>query len=223
MRFILPLLLVLTTSAFGQSVDWKTLGRPLDDDTKSMKDRYVYFNSDAMSKNIPVDQALLPQDQVITWVNDHLGQAMTLSGKLYDAQTYNNRLLFTPTGYADYIVYLKNTNLGAFLKTNQYKLAAVVDGVPKINSQGLQKLNNVDTYTWEITSNLALSYLDYRNQAPAALTKDPANKNNRSLVQAQIELIRIPSQNNNIVAINHLSFGAVPTTTESLDPGPAAE
>jgi hypothetical protein len=233
MRFTLFLMLLLSTSAFAQNaaapntasgVDWKTLGRPVDEDTKPMVDRRVYFNTDLMDKNIPVDQAILPQDKVAEWINQHLGQIMTLNGKQYDTQTYNNRVLFTPTGYAEYVVYLKTTNLASFLKDNQYKVAAFVDGSPQVTSQGIEQVGGTNTYSWQVTTKLVLSYLDYRNQPPAALFKDQAKADNRLAVQAKIDLIRIPAQNNgNLVAINHLSFGPVPAATESLDPAPVDE
>jgi hypothetical protein len=224
MRFFLFLFLVFSTTAFAQqAVDWKSLGQPLDDDTKSMRDRLVYTNSDTLGKNIPVDKAVLSQGKVAEWINEHLGQVMTLQGKNYDEQVYANRVLFTPSGYADYIVYLKTTNLAPFLKDNQYKVVAFVDGPPNITNEGLEQNGTDNVYSWQITAKLVLSYLDYNNKPPAALFKD-SKADNRLPIQAKIDLIRIPTNGtNSMVAINHLSFGVVPTATESLDHPPADE
>jgi hypothetical protein len=224
MRYILCLLLVLSTPAFAQAVDWKSLGQPLDDDTKAMRNRYVYTNTDTLSKNIPVDKPVLSQAKIAEWLNEHLGQIMTLDGKRYDSQVYANRLIFTPAGYADYIVYLKTTNLAPFLKDNQYKVVAFVDGPPNITSEGLEQIGTDDVYAWQVTATLVLSYLDYNNQPPAALYKNQPKADNRLPVQAKIDLIRIPATNGaNLVAINHLSFGPVPAPTESLDPAATGE
>ena len=231
MRIILCLFLLLASPALAQTpaptapvADWKSLGKPLDDDSKSMMDRYVYMNTDASDKNIPLDRAVLSQRDIQEWINENLAQVLTLDGRNYDSQVYNSRLVFTPTGYADYILYLRNANFAKFLKDNQYKVTSFVQGSPAILSEGVQtEAGKFPYYRWQAKAILILSYLDYRNQTPAALFKDvPKDKiDNRLPIQANIELIRIPMQaNGSVIAINHLAITAPDPEkpTESLDP-----
>lgn len=210
MRFILPLLFLLPSLSYAQTTDWKSLGKSLADDSKPMMDRYVYMNADATDKNIPTEKPVLSQNDVHEWLSLHLAQVLTLSGKNYDRQVYQNRLVFTPKGYGDYIVYLRNAHFEKFLKDNQYKLVSFVDGTPEILSEGLQTDEGKPPYyRWQAKAILVLSYLDYRNNPPAALFKetDPRKINNRLPIQANIELVRIPVQENGtVVAINSLTF-----------------
>lgn len=231
MRFIFCLfLLLLTAPAYAQNApvapslpDWKSIGTGLADDRKPMNDRYVYMNGEASDRNIALDKAILTQSDIRDWINENLAQILTLDGRIYDRQVYENRLVFTPSGYADYIIYLKGANFSQFLKGNQYKVTAFVEGAPKTLSEGVQTVpGKAPTYHWQASAILILSYLDYRNQPPAALFPDASKGkiDNRLPIQANIELVRIPAQENgSIIAIDHLSIVTpeTPAGTESLD------
>ena len=62
-----------------------------------------------------------------------------------------------------------------FLKDNQFKVAAYVDGMPEITGQGVRDITAAtDTdkkylYVWQANALIVLSYLDYRNQPPVSL------------------------------------------------------
>lgn len=204
--------------------DWKSLGKPMVDDSKPMKDRYVYLNGPATDQNISLERAIFSQNEINEWIRVNLAQILTLSGKEYDHQVYRNRVVFTPAGYADYIVYLRSANFAKFLKDNQYKVVTFVEGMPEIISEGIQSdAGKPPYYRWQVKTILVLSYLDYRNQIPAALFKgvDRNKVNNRLPVQANLEIIRIPvTADGAVIAINHLSFTEPEQSpfTESLDP-----
>lgn len=205
--------------------DWKSYGKGLPDDSKSMLDRYVYLNDQTVDKNINVNEAVISHDGVIKWVRERVSQVLTIGGRTYDREIYNNRFLFTPSGYADYVIYLKNSNIGVFLKNNQYKLATIVESLPNITSEQVKDSTGTGIYTWQVTAPLIMSYLDYKNEPPAALFKGklPREIDNRIPLIANIELVRIPVQSNgNMIAINHISFAAAPAvkkpaSAESLD------
>ena len=241
MRFIFCLFLLLSSAAFAQTPapaasgpvparaaapavpNWKLLGKPMTDDSKQMKDRFVYMNAEATDTNISLARPVLSQIEINDWMNEHLSQILTLDGKAYDRQVYANRFVFTPTGYADYIVYLRSANFAKFLKENQYKVTSFVQGSPEILSEGIQsEPGKTGVYRWQTKAILILSYLDYRNETPAALFKgiEKSKIDNRLPIQANVELVRVPMQEDgSMVAINHLSFTAPDTAkpTESLD------
>lgn len=233
MRLILFFFLLLSCPAFAQNAvpaaakpavaDWKSLGQPLADDTKPMMDRYVYNNIEATDQKLSVAVPGLSQDDIREWLNEHLAQILTLDGKSYDRKVYDNRVIFTPNGYAEYVVYLRSANFAKFLKDNNYKVTSYVDGQPAIISEGVTTENGkTPTYHWKAKAIMVLSYLDYRNQIPMALFKDkPKDKiDNRLPIQANIELVRIPVQKDGtMIAIHHLSFSAPEKglVLESLD------
>ncbi len=209
----------------GVPFDWKKIGKPLDDDTKSMMDRYVYMNADTTDHNVSLARPILSNSDISEWVKVYLGQVMTLDGAAYDRKLISNQLLFTPSGYADYAVYLKDANMDKFLKDNSYKMTGFVDGNPTISAQGLRDVPSktagqppTSVYVWQIDAEIILSYLDYKNEAPADLftERDKRKINNRFPLKVKLEIVRIPVQEvtNNRVAINRISFTSVPASTE---------
>lgn len=231
MRFVLPALSITTALAlvaFGGPIavkpafssDWKTLGLPIDDDSKSMMDRYVYFDDATTDKNVSLSKPVISHADMEEWIKSHLGQIMTLDGQKYDADLARNGPLFTPRGFADYVLYLQDANMKKFLTDNQFKVVAYVEGTPEITTQGLRDehatLRESDpliapkmVYVWQANATIILSYLDYKNQPPANLfpEKDPRKIVNRFPVKARLEIIRIPVQESgNLVAVNRVRF-----------------
>lgn len=215
----------LSLPAMAQTIDWKSIGRPLDDDTRSMMDRYVYMNVDSIDRNIGLDNPVLSQTQIQDWIRNNLGLVMSLNGEKIESQMMANRLKFTPKGYGEYVRYLHQSNLFTFLKTNQFKTGAYVEGTPEFLALGLRDLmqakntENSDeqdgmtkyAYVWQLRSTLILNYLDYSNNPPEILFKDKQNTQieNRFPVVVEIELIRIPfDENENFIAINSIRFSA---------------
>jgi Type-IV b secretion system, inner-membrane complex component len=210
-------------------VDWKKIGSSLNDDTKNMMDRYVYINEDATDLNVSLARPILANSEIIEWVKVHLGQIMTLDGTAYDRKLISNQLLFTPSGYADYVVYLRDANMGKFLKDNSFKMTGFVEGDPEVTSQGTRNIPSKipgeaakPVYVWQMNADIVLSYLDYKNEAPVELfpDRDKRKINNRFPLKVKMELIRIPIKEtgDNRVAINRISFMSKPA-----DPAPAAK
>ncbi|MDB5477908.1 MAG: hypothetical protein JWM96_403 [Alphaproteobacteria bacterium] len=200
---------------FAQGVDWKNLGRPLADDSQNMRDRFVYTNIEINNNNTGLDKPIISREGLADWLRLRVGQLMTLDGALYDSQVRVNQAWFTPTGYADYVIYLKSAGLDKFLKENRFKMASFVEGNPEILSEGPrpdEKNPSVNVYAWQTSVRLAMSYLDYKNQPPESIFKnvDPRQVKNRIPIEAKLELVRVPAQiGGSVVAINHISFAAV--------------
>ena len=222
---ILLALFFAVLPANAQSIDWKTIGKPLDDDTKSMMDRYVYINQEATDKNVTLDRPVLSQQDINNWIKEHLTQIMSFDGLKFDAQLTQNRNIFTASGYDNYTGYLNNTGLDKFLKDNRLKTVSFVEGEPQVTAQGLREIpaslepaNPAQAnapkkfnYVWQANAMLVLSYLDYRNEVPPSIAQSPdrAKAQNRFPISVTLELVRIPMQeNNNLVAINSIQFAA---------------
>lgn len=215
MRYLVPLLCLFAMPALAQQTDWKAIGTPLDDSSYSaFKDRYVYFDGNTTDKTIGLDIPVLSQQELAQWIKDNLAQILTLNDHQYNQQINATQTLFTPTGFADYVVYLEKAGMKKFLTTNNFKVAAFVEGTPDIKARGLRpgtSLNAPAIYVWEATAQLVLSYLNYRNEPPPNLfpQKDKRVIVNRFPVEVQMEIVRIPMQkNNNLVAINRIAFTA---------------
>lgn len=200
--------------------DWKKLGNPVDDDSKSLLDRYVYFDDATIDKNVTLSKPVVSYHDMEDWLKSYLGQAMTLDGRNFDSQIKKNGPLFTPRGFADYVMYLNDANMQKFLTDNQFKVIAYVEGTPEITTHGLRDENATAreqdpsiepklVYVWQANATIVLSYLDYSNQPPHSLfpQRDPHKINNRFPVKARIEVTRIPMQaDGNLVAINRIRF-----------------
>lgn len=209
-----------SASTTTYSKEWKKLGTPVDDDSKSMLDRYVFFDDATTDKNVTLSKPVLSHQDMEEWIKSHLGQIMTLDGRRFDAQLNANGPLFTPRGFADYVMYLRDANMKKFLADNQFKVQAYVEGTPEITTHGLRDdnvmLREKDpsvapklTYVWQANVNIVLSYLDYSNRPPPSLfpQKDPAQIINRFPVKARVELVRIPmQQDGELIAINRVRF-----------------
>lgn len=202
------------------SVDWKKLGNPVVDDSRSMMDRYVYFDDATTDKNVILSKPVISHQDMEEWVKSHLGQIMTLDGRHFDTQIKRNGPLFTPRGFADYVMYLNDANMQKFLADNQFKVISYVEGTPEITAHGLRDENtsarekdpSVEPkmiYVWQANATIILSYLDYNNRPPPSLfpQRDPRQITNRFPVKARIEIVRIPMQKDgNLVAINRIRF-----------------
>lgn len=226
-------LLFPASVALAQISDWKLLGNPVDDDSVAMMDRYVYFDGNTTDKKIALDKPVLSHEEVQEWVKAHAGTIMTLDGTHYDRRIRNYARYFTPRGYADYVMYLEQANMGTFLKDHNLKILAYVDGTPEITESGLTGLpatppqggtataqdeaetgsatqpDRVLTYIWRAQARLVLSYLDYRNQPPSFLfpQKNRATIDNRFPVSVRMEIIRVPmQQDGSVIAINRIRF-----------------
>lgn len=217
--FLSPVALAQSTTA-RPATDWKKLGNPVDDDSKSMLDRYVYFDDATTDKNVVLSKPVISSHDMEEWLKSHLGQIMTLDGRHFDAQITQNGSLFTPRGFADYVMYLNDANMKKFLADNQLKVLAYVEGTPEITTHGLRdenaQLREKDpsiepklAYVWQANATVILSYLDYSNRPPPSLfpQKDPRQIMNRFPVKARIEITRVPMQEDgNLVGINRVRF-----------------
>lgn len=206
--------------SYAQEIDWKKLGNPVDDDSKSMMDRYVYFDDATTDKQVALSKPVISHQEMEEWIKSRLGQIMTLDGRLFDSQVSQNSGFFTPRGFADYMMYLRDANMKKFLADNQFKVIAYVDGIPEITTHGLRDENAAARekdpstppkliYVWQANATIVLSYLDYANRAPPSLfpEKNPAQIINRFPVKARLEMVRIPMQEDgNLVAINRIRF-----------------
>lgn len=202
------------------SSEWKKLGNPVDDDSKSMWDRYVYFDDATTDKQVALSKPVISILDMGEWIKSHLGQIMTLDGRLFDSQVSKNSLFFTPRGFADYVMYLRDANMKKFLADNQFKVIGYVDSIPEITTHGLRDENALArekdpslppklVYVWQANATIILSYLDYANRPPPSLfpERDPAKIINRFPVKARLEIMRIPMQEDgNLVAINRIRF-----------------
>lgn len=220
---VVPALLCLMAGpVFAQNAapntDWKSLGRPVDDDSKAMMDRYVYFDDLTTDKGVPVYRPVMSQSDISDWVKVNLAQVLTFGARDFDAKIRSNAPLFTPQGYREYIAYLGSANMDKFLKDNTLKVAAYVDGIPSIENQGMREIASTDpnapkqyVYVWQVKAQLILSYLDYRNQPPAILfpQADKRTINNRFPAVATMDIVRIPMrEDGNLVAIDKIDFKA---------------
>jgi hypothetical protein len=198
---VLTLLVFLLSAinAWGQNADWKSLGRPLPDDTKRMEDRYVYFNDNATDKNVSLDRPVLVASDIQEWLQTHIPEVLTLDGPRYEQQIAVNRRYFTPNGYADYIASLTSARIPTLLKEQRYKMAAVVTDPPNLFAKGTRKLNaTAAVYVWQAEIPLQLNYL--------GLTGSNTYK-----IYLTVELVRIPMQtDNNLVALNGWRFSGRP-------------
>ena len=209
----------LASIANAQTVDWKSLGRPLDDDTKAMRDRYVYSQAETTTdKTVGVDKPVLSPEDVVVWLTPHISELYDLNSMNYDQKTIANQKYFTPKGYAEYIGSLNAAQLPAVVKQKRYSLAAVVPEPATVVAKGLRdegdktQPNPVPqyVYVWEVDAPVTLVY---RNP-------DMTDTKNYK-VTAKVELIRIPmKEDTTLVAINGWSLqeykpAYVPSTATS--------
>ncbi len=166
MRFFLAAFLTLLAGpAFA--VDIAALGRPLDDDTKPMVDRYVYFNIEATDKNVSLDRAILSTQDIEEWLRQRITDALTLNGAQYDQKIITLKRFFTAPGYAAYVSSLEQASLPSLLKEKAYELSAVVVDRPEIVGQGLRDItpadnpppNKIYQYVWQARVPAILSYV----------------------------------------------------------------
>ena len=163
MRPLLCALILFSFPAFA--VDIKSLGKPLDDDTKPMLNRYVYFNIEATGKDVPLERAILSNADIEEWLRQHITDALTLTGATYDQKIVALKPYFTPAGYGAYIASLEQAALPSLLKEKAYGLSAVVMDRPDIAGQGLRdttpeapKENKIYQYVWQVKVPALLSY-----------------------------------------------------------------
>lgn len=202
------ILLIMTSPALA--VDWKSLGKPLTDDTKSMYDRYVYFDGNTTDKNIGIDKPVLLNDEIQAWIAQRAAEVMTLDGAHYEQQIAVNRRHFTPKGYGEYVASLDAAQIPKLLKEQRYKMSAVVIDPGNVFAKGLRDENEADkdkpdhkaklVYIWQI-------------EVPITLNYQNLNGTNSYKIYLTAELKRIPMQTDNentLVAINGWRFAQKP-------------
>lgn len=204
-RFRLSLLAsffcLAVSPVFAQETDWKSLGKPLDDDTKPMMDRYVYFNDTTTDKGVALDKPVLAPNDVIEWITQRIADCMTFSPGDYDAKTVTNRRYFTPKGYGEYIATLNSAQLPDVIKNKRFRLSSVVLEPPVITAKGVREepvdskdpsKGNQKIFVWQI-------------DAPAILGYQGANliDNKSYKVTIKSEIVRVPMQSDNtLVSLN---------------------
>jgi hypothetical protein len=218
MKYSLPLagfvsLILCSVLPFhsAYAVDLKAIGQNLDNDTVPMLDRYVYFDEETVSKNVPIDLPVLSKQDIQTWLQQYVADALTLDGRNYDQKTLVNQKYFTTEGYSQYIKSLNVASLPTLLKQQYYHVSAVIPLSPEITQEGVRdttpavdriRAENANLpvpknfiYVWQVT-------------VPTILTYSVSGKDVRYNVDLEIELIRIPvREDGEKIAINAWRFG----------------
>lgn len=195
---------LFSASAAG-AVDIAALGKPLDNDTTPMRDRYVYFNQEAIDKTVPVDRAILSVPDIEEWLRQHVTDALALNGQNYEQKTSANKAYFTPEGYGYYLNSLEEVSLPVLLKEQGYTLSAVVIDKPEITGHGLRDVTPEGSaadavrkmqYVWLAKVPALVSYI-----------KDTDVKSYNVVIET--EIVRVPLRDDGTkVAINAWRFAS---------------
>ena len=206
MRLIPALLtfFLLSASAAG-AVDIQSLGKPLDNDTTPMVDRYVYLNQDAIDKGVPIDRAILSVADIEDWLRQNVTDALALNGTDYDKKMALSQSHFTAEGYGYYLNSLEAASLPTLLKEQGYTLSAVVIDRPEITGHGLRDVTPKGTpadapkqmqYVWLAKVPTLISYI-----------KGQDVKSYNVVIEA--EIVRVPIRDDGTkIAINAWRFAS---------------
>lgn len=203
-RFALSLLLLWPLMA--QAADIKSLGRPMDNDVTPLRDRYVYFYTEATDPNITLDRPILSSEEIEDWLRQHVAEALALNGTAYEQEIIAGKRYFTPKGYGEYIATLENAALPDLLKKENYIISAVVIDKPEIVVQGLRDITPAADpakapprkqyqYVWQAKVPTLLSY-----------TKGQDVRSYNVVVELEVVRTQI-QQDGNKIAINTWRFG----------------
>ena len=194
--------LLLAYSASAQAVDWKSLGKPLDDDTKAMTDRYVYSQAETTTdKNVGIDKPVLAPNDVAEWITQRIPELFALSAKDYDQKMVVSQIHFTPKGYGQYVKSLIAAQLPLVVKEKNFTLSAMVPDPPIVTAKGLRDdadktvTNPVPkmVYVWQLDTPVNLGY-----RSPGLTFEVKTYK-----VLIKVDLVRIPmKEDGTLIAID---------------------
>lgn len=189
---------VAAPAAAGK-IDIRSLGKPIEDDTASMYDRYVYFDGNTVAKNVPLYHAVLTHLDIQDWLVSQVAQLLTLDGSTYQQQVTISQQAFTPKGYGAYRASLDGAQIPQLLTEQGYKLQSMAKGTPVITSEGVRRTSDDPAdrgvYTWQAELDATLTYIH-------------AGEETAYPVVLVVELIRIPSrEDGTLIAIDGWRFG----------------
>lgn len=145
-----------SASVMAADIDIESLGRPLDDDTKSMYDRYVYFDETEVAQNAPLHLPVLSQTEVGDFAIMATSNALMMSYQDYQERLKDIQSYFTPEGWSDYQDMLEKVQLIKTLSGNYYDLSAALNGIALVGSHGIP--GGQEAYEWEVAVPLILTY-----------------------------------------------------------------
>jgi hypothetical protein len=213
MRSLLLVLAFVICSVPAFAIDWNAIGKPLDDDSKKMRDRYVYFDGNTTSQNIGIDKPVINFQDIQDWVSQRAAETLTLDGPHYEQQIAVQQRNFTSKGYGEYIASLEASQIPKLLKDQHYTMRAIVMDPPNVVANGLRdeggdktaaNYKEQLTYIWIVDVPVNMTY--------HSMSGDTVYK-----IYLTVELKRIPMQadnNNALIAINAWQFSAKPRKTK---------
>ncbi len=201
--------MLMATSASAQSVNLQALGRPIDDDSKSVYERGVYFDDNTTDKNVTLDKAVLSNGEIQSWLQQRIAELLTLNGASYEKIVVGNKKLFTQHGFADYVGSLERVQLPKVLKEQGYKTSAVAFDPPNITAQGLRD----ETDPTQPDAPKKFVYV-WQASVPVTLTYTRATDNKPYKVRVTVEIVRIPMQpDTSLIALNSWTLAPEPEKT----------
>jgi hypothetical protein len=204
MRILTLISAFVLVSLNAYAIDWKSIGKPVEDDTTAMEERYVHFDGNTTDKNVPLDKAVLDSPDIQEWLSQRVAEVMKLDGPKYEQQITVNKRHFTEQGYGNYLAALEAAQIPKLLKEQHYTMAAVLTNLPNVYAKGLRELpDNKGTfiYVWRV-------------EVPVTLNYQSINGSSNYKVYLQTELVRIPMrEDGTLVAIDSWEFNAKPLKT----------
>lgn len=174
MNHIISFIFVLLCGVYtapALAIDILSLGKPIDNDLKEMKDRLVYLDADVADPSVALDRPIFSTSEIDEWVQQSVAEVLNLDGETYDSQTALSKRFFTEQGYTEYTASLISASLPVLLKEQGYALSAVVLQRPEITAQGLrdiapkiqsagaaQSAPSIFQYVWQVNVPVVLTY-----------------------------------------------------------------